>query len=369
MITLYKKDTAGKIRGWDIEQTLDCYSTRDYLENGKVKEWVHTKCKGKNIGKSNVTTDIEQAELELNNLVNKKLKDGYFYTKEEALVDNSFSKMLAHPLEKYPKNLVFPYYMSNKLDGVASNPINGEMISRNGRPFTSCPHIVKALEKFALEYPDIVLCGELYSHEYHDKFDELISIIRTQKPSKKDLDLSERYLKYHVYDLYNKNDPGLDVLSRLTLLYNICEDYFKEYGIIIYEGSVTVNNQSEADSFHMSAIEAGYEGTMIRTQKCLYEPGKRSSNLLKRKDFITEEYTIVDIIEGNGAWQGKAKEVQINVKGKNVGCGIRGSFDFCKDLLQNKEKYKNTSCTVRHFGETCDGSLRFGVVVAIRDYE
>ena len=28
---------------------------------------------------------------------------------------------------------------------------------------------------------------------------------------------------------------------------------------------------------------------------------------------ITEEYKIVDIIEGNGAWQGKAKEVQIDL--------------------------------------------------------
>lgn len=366
---LYSKDSKDRLRIWEIKAEGDSYYTRDGIEGGKVKDWIGRKCIAKNIGKSNATTAEQQAISEMENKITCKLQEGYYKTKAEALNDTTFNKMLAHPLEKYIKNAVFPYYMTRKLDGVASNPIDGKMMSRNGKPFTSCPHILKELELFQKKNPNIILCGELYSHEYHDKFDQLISIIRTQKPTKEELIISEEQLQYHVYDLYNKEAPDLSLSIRMNLLEVIFKDFFKNSKCIRLEKSIKINNQKEADEFHMKAIEAGYEGSMIRTSQCLYEPGKRSSHLLKRKDFITEEYEIVDIIEGNGQWSGRAKEIKVKVKENITGTGIRGSFEFCTDLLNNKNKYIGKKATVRHFGETKDGLLRFGVVIAIRNYE
>jgi len=200
--TLYSKDNKGKLRCWSIKSEGDSYYQQSGIDGGKITEWVGVKCKAKNIGKSNQTTAEMQAISEAENKINIKLKEGYYKTKEEALNDSSFSKMLAHPLEKYNNKLTFPYWMSNKLDGVASNPINGKMMSRNGRPFSVCGHIEKELEAFHNEYPNIILCGELYSHNYKDKFDELISIIRQQKPSKQDIVLAEQELQYHIYSSF-----------------------------------------------------------------------------------------------------------------------------------------------------------------------
>jgi len=367
--TLYSKDNKGKLRCWSIKSEGDSYYQQSGIDGGKITEWVGVKCKAKNIGKSNQTTAEMQAISEAENKINIKLKEGYYKTKEEALNDSSFSKMLAHPLEKYNNKLTFPYWMSNKLDGVASNPINGKMMSRNGRPFSVCGHIEKELEAFHNEYPNIILCGELYSHNYKDKFDELISIIRQQKPSKQDIVLAEQELQYHIYDFYDKDEPNLSANDRMHQLIDIFDTWFKDNKIIIHEKSEFIINQEKADEFHMKAIENGYEGSMIRTNGGLYEPNKRSSNLLKRKDFITEEFEVIDILEGNGAWQGKAKKFILKVPGGISEAGIRGSFQFCADLLKNKSKYLNQQCTTRHFGFTKEGALRFGVVVAIRDYE
>ena len=59
------------------------------------------------------------------------------------------------------------------------------------------------------------------------------------------------------------------------------------------------------DLMYGEYTEAGYEGQMIR-QNTAYE-SKRSKNLLKRKEFITEEFEVVNVEEGNGNWSGYAK--------------------------------------------------------------
>ena len=55
----------------------------------------------------------------------------------------------------------------------------------------------------------------------------------------------------------------------------------------------------------VNILEAGYEGQMIR-KDAPYEC-KRSKNLLKRKEFITEEFKVVKVVEGQGAWTGYVK--------------------------------------------------------------
>lgn len=367
--TLYSKDSKGKVRQWRIYSEGDSYYQSSGTIDGKQTEFVGVKCKAKNLGKANQTTAEQQAISEAQNKVTGKLKEGYYYTQKEAENSLIFEKMLAHPLEKYAKKVTFPYWMSNKLDGVASNPIGNKMISRNGRPFFVCAHIEKTLEKFYSKNPNIIFCGELYSHSYKDKFDALISIIRQQKPSKEDIKLAEDKLQYHIYDFYDKDRPNLTTRERMFALEDIFKMFFKNSKILIHEKSKLIENQEQADEFHMNAIQNGYEGSMIRLDDSLYEPGKRSSGLLKRKDFYTEEFKIIDILEGNGAWQGKAKKVLVDVNGVESECGIRGSFEFCEDLLKNKNKYLNAQSTVRHFGKTKDGLLRMGVVIAIRNYE
>ena len=78
--------------------------------------------------------------------------------------------------------------------------------------------------------------------------------------------------------------------------------------------------------------EAGYEGQMVR-QNTAYEC-KRSKNLLKRKEFITEEFEVVNVEEGNGNWSGYAKRFVLKMSnGTTFSSGIRGSQAKLKELL------------------------------------
>ena len=89
---------------------------------------------------------------------------------------------------------------------------------------------------------------------------------------------------------------------------------------------------------------------------------KRSKNLLKRKEFITEEFSVVDVIEGSGAWAGYAKRFILSLPdGREFGSGVRGNQAQLKALLESTEK--PTWVTCRYFELTPDGVPRFPVVI------
>ncbi len=93
-----------------------------------------------------------------------------------------------------------------------------------------------------------------------------------------------------------------------------------------------------------------------------YEAGKRSKNLLKRKEFMDDEFQLVRIEEGNGNWQGYAKRAVIRLPdGRECGAGIKGNQDFTRQLLADASRY--THAMVRYFTLTPDGVPRFPVVV------
>ena len=105
---------------------------------------------------------------------------------------------------------------------------------------------------------------------------------------------------------------------------------------------------------------AGYEGQMIR-QNTPYE-FKRTKNLLKRKEFITEEYRVVEVQEGNGNWAGYAKRFILELAdGTQFSSGVRGSQDKLAQLLQDRDTI--TWATCRYFELSNDGVPRFPVVI------
>ena len=106
--------------------------------------------------------------------------------------------------------------------------------------------------------------------------------------------------------------------------------------------------------------QSGYEGQMVR-QDTPYEC-KRSKNLLKRKEFITEEYTVVRVEEGQGNWSGYAKKfVLVLENGTQFSSGVRGSQAQLKALWESTEK--PTWVTCRYFELSNDGIPRFPVVI------
>ncbi len=100
---------------------------------------------------------------------------------------------------------------------------------------------------------------------------------------------------------------------------------------------------------------------MIRIEGSEYQK-KRSKFLLKRKEFITEEYKVIGVEEGLGNWSGAVKRFKlIDSGGNHFSAGVRGSFNELAQLLEC-DVYPEW-CTLRYFELTPDGIPRFPVVI------
>ena len=119
-------------------------------------------------------------------------------------------------------------------------------------------------------------------------------------------------------------------------------------------------HQEALDELYSTYTEDGYEGQMVRNDTP-YEH-KRSKNLLKRKEFITEEFNVVEVMEGLGNWAGYAKHFRLELgDGREFKSGVRGNYAILKELLE--QEVKPTWVTCRYFELTPDGIPRFPVVI------
>ena len=354
---LYKRDNNGNVRVWQMELGWDSddiagHRSHTGIKNGAVvtSEWKMTK--PKNVGRSNATTAREQAEAEIAALYVQRLDRGYF--EDIANIDNfdKFKPMLAVNYENVSidfENEVV--YTQPKLDGIRCLARKDGLWSRQGKPIVSCPHIVDSLKVFFDKYPGAVLDGELYNHELKDDFNKITSLVRKSKLKDEDYEESARLVEYHIYDCYMDADFG----DRYTFLIDMG---FQEP--VVHVKTRIVNNQETLDSLYGAWIEDGYEGQMVRLNK-EYQ-NKRSKFLLKRKEFITEEFKVISIEEGQGNWSGYIKRFILEMPNGTVcGAGVRGNQDTMKQLFESNDK--PDWATVRYFNLTPDGVPRFPVVV------
>lgn len=369
---LYKIDSKGKLRVYYIEQDKEKYRMVTGIYEGKEVRSKWTVAKPKNVGKSNATNGISQARVEAYARYTKKEASGYFSSKQDALNNpdgNFFEVMLATEVDKViAKYKVWPQIADPKLDGmrmaagvkVIMTDTGLKAISRKGKEILTAGHILEELKEFFVDNPNVVLDGELYNHEYKEDFNTLMSVARQMKPTEDDLKLARKKLQFHVYDCYHYDDIKMSALDRKTWLQGNLP--FNEY-VKLVEFKIILN-QEELDAIKEQNLIDGYEGTITRGYDSVYE-NKRSRWLLKHKDFITEEFKVVDILAGKGNRSGIAGTVEIMKENKKVGCGIKGSHEYAANLLKNKDNYIGKLATVRHFGETPDGSLRFPVCIDI----
>jgi DNA ligase 1 len=363
--TLYTCDSKGRIRVWEIYAAGAAYYTRGGLQDGKLTDWVGKTCVGKNLGKTNATTAAEQALNERDNLIARKLKDNHFYTPAEALTNKQFRPMLAH--ETKLDKIVYPIYISPKLDGMRCNITLDKRQSRNGRDIMTVDHISTALHPVFQEFQGY-LDGELYNHALKDNFETLISICKQQKPTTEDIARAVAHLQYHIYDLYLPDQPNASFTDRYAMLKRLLEKYQPAHVQLVE--AVLVHNKAELLAQHSIYLNLGYEGSILRVPKSGYKVDQRSKDLLKLKIWQEDEFILRDVLEGSGAWAGKAKKVVVELPNKaTCEAGIRGDFTYAENLLKNKEDLLGKKVTVRYFELTTDNKLRFGTMKTVRDYE
>lgn len=347
--TLYKYTNTGNIQEWTIIVKGNTFYTIEGIQHGKLTESKPTICQGKNLGRSNETSPNQQALQEAQSKWQKKIDKGY----NEALSAEKkfFEPMLAHEREKYEK-LFFtvPTYVQPKLDGVRCILKDGKLTTRNGKQIISCPH---------LEIKGYFLDGELYNHDLKADFDKIISLTRKTKPTAEDLNESVNKIQFWYYD-----QPGENVFS---IRYN---SITVDQEDIMYQAVPTfqVFSFQEIEEYHEKFLSLGYEGTMIRLDLGPYE-NKRSKQLLKYKNFKDDEFLILDVIEGEGNRSGMAgKLICMLPNKKEVGVSMTGTQEFMIQVLKDKNDIIGLKATVKFFGETKDGSLRFPTLKNINNY-
>jgi len=402
----YTTDSKGRVRQWHCwagqKDGVNGIFYTDGLVNMsekddfKLKEPTFKEAKEKNVGKTNYLSPKAQAIKMVEQEVGKKDRKNYFKTIQEAKDNKLWLPMLCPAgmvwsEYKTKPHVVFPVLASNKLDGARCNILIHKgaihLQTRSGKQWLNFEHLRKdpAIVEFMKDYPNIILDGEVYNHEYKDSFEELMSVFRKTKPTDADRETSERVARYHIYDVYDKNNPDLNAFQRQQLLLGIIEEYFQECKYIVPEFSKVVKTEEEFDTFHEEALAEGYEGTILRIIDGPYDVDKRSKNLLKRKEKFDAEFRITDIVEGKGTNKGIASTIYIDL-GENAGMNANHkaslvacvqdagmakgwNHEKCKDLLDNRDKYIGKMATIEYFEITAHGKLRFPKFKTVRDYE
>ena len=358
--TLYKRDTTGKIRSWTAQVSKNgsqgSWRVITGILDGKmvVSEWRLSE--PKNVGKKNETTGYIQALAESNAELKKKTETGYFLDIDD--IDNfaKFKPMLANDYAKLKKPVEFPVISQPKLDGIRCIARVDGLWTRTGKPITSVPHVWEYLEdNFFRQYPDIILDGELYNHELKDDFNTITSIVRKAKHTPEDIAKSKALVQYHIYDCYDPFVPEWGLGNRRKFLYRksglrIGSEYIQLVPNHLCE------SVEDLDDTYSGYVSVGYEGQMVRIEDSEYQ-NKRSKNLLKRKEFITEEFDVVAVEEGQGNWSGCVKRFKFD----GFDAGVRGTQAEMGDLLASG--LTPTWATVRYFELTPDGVPRFPVVI------
>lgn len=354
--TLYKKNVQGKIEQWKISvEYVMHYLVRIKQVYGEVggkqikKEYPVTK--GKNIGKKNETSVEQQARSEAKSKWQKKLDSGYVKSlaaakagKVDKSIKGGIPTMNAHRWQKYKNKVEYPVLVQPKIDDERCTATykNGKFTlwTRARKQWTSCPHIIKALEENfkGEDLRAFTIDGGLYRHrpKVPTAFEELQSAVRTKKPSKASAKVS--FYMYDVLDSKNtvKAHIRLRILKRM-FLFNVNEK------LKIIQSKIC-NNEKEVEAYFKKCVKAGYEGIMIRDPKATYHH-KRTKALLKYKKMKDAEFKII------GVEAGKDKTVMficIDSKGATFSATMSGDKDENQKYLKNHKLWQNKKLTVQY---------------------
>lgn len=346
--TLYKLDSVGRLRTWAMELEGGQYRTLSGLANGKqaISAWTTAIPKSKD-------TPEAQALFEVEAQYAHQLAREYHETADTVNQPKMIEPMLAKTYSGWPGK----GYSQPKLDGMRCLMTAKGMFTREGQPITAVPHLFQEASKLFAENPDLILDGELYNHMLREDFPKLMSICRKVTPNAEELKKA-LVVQYHVYDLVDRTKK---FEARWNLYSSLLEKLSSDF--IIPVVSVYCDSRELADGHYGSVISYGYEGGIYRLDE-VYELGRRSKFLLKRKEFLTEEFPVVKIEEGRGNWAGAAKRFTLrNRGGSEFGAGTRGSYATLKKLLEEGQPGPAAEATLRFFERTPDGVPRFPVVI------
>lgn len=435
---LYAQDKNGKIKVWTAAVLRSSSAgsggivasriTHGYM-NGK-QQVAYRRCEaGKNIGRSNETTPLEQCISETRRKwTDKKEKEAYTETKPaycgegygdisgndfgDGIDDDDdgvahgrpFLPMLAQTFDpadlaaaaaaagggnKRKKLIKFPCFVQPKLDGLRcvsyvirnSNDNEVALQSRTGAFFTGLPHIADALRPYLSQHPNIVIDGELYTDQM--PFEELAGLIKKKKITSADVERLKK-VKYHVYDIYDHKNHDMPYSERIGLLASavrrcgcvandtstasarVLRSDTEAAAVVVLVRTEKIAVLSEFRRLFAEFVEAGYEGIMLRNAAGVYRANYRSNDLQKYKEFIEDEYRIIGYTQGEGRDAGAVIWLCETADGKDFTVRPRGTMEQRRTWFNDGDSYIGKNLTVIYQELTEEGKPRFPVGKAVR---
>lgn len=265
----------------------------------------------------------EQYTLQFNSETKKFLDKGYVevekhpkeYTLDELqaifgeVKTNQYGVIkpqLAKQADKVTNPKIFDkeWLISRKLDGVKALFYykNGEIhtASRGGEDYDAATTHLREyppLINFFKANPTIILDGELF---VRGKTLQQISGAARMEKNAYDCD----WLQYWIYDCYDTANPNMIAEDRYKFLIN---ELNHKFGILVYcsivddtlEDSIRileheyVSGWDNMKALHDKWVAEGFEGAVITDPSKPYKVGSRCNNLIKIKQYKSEDFTVV----------------------------------------------------------------------------
>jgi ATP-dependent DNA ligase len=374
--------------------------------DGKKQLTIREYTEGKNIGKKNETTPLQQCIAETKRKwTDKHEKESYQETTPDQVTQTQtqtqtqepstqeheptkkYFPMLAHTFEPATatakkNNITFPCFTQPKLDGLRCimyrDPVTNALHcqSRTGSYFDTMEHVKASLAPIFTKYPTIVFDGELYTTEI--PFEELAGLIKKKKLTPNDKERL-RAIQYHIYDIVDETKPfeerhamirkifAQNAASRMASphAHATASDHMPQFICLVptTEAKTPAEFRAQFGEF----IEAGYEGIMLRNKKGMYRCNYRSHDLQKYKEFLEDEFPIVGFTQGDGRDKGTIIWICVTKEGKEFSVRPRGSMEHRRKLFETGEKYVGKKLTIIYQELTEEGKPRFPVGKDVRD--
>lgn len=239
--------------------------------------------------------------------------------------------------------------MSEKLDGVRAVVWDGRLWSRTGKPF----HAPKQVRDILVPFNG--LDGELYAGR--GQFHTVTSIVRKKEPDA----VAWGAIKFKAFGIIDPVSKEYYHASGVRAVNNAFIETVQQYPVF---------DTAAAVDFAADIIEQGGEGAIVRSMGDIpYRAGKRVGELLKLKQFIDGEATIVGHSAGRGKYAGLVGALVCELPDGtqfNVGSGMT---DKQRASPHQYGLLTGAVITYRCMKLTPAGVPREPRLIAIRDYE
>ena len=235
------------------------------------------------------------------------------------------------------------YWVSEKYDGVRAYWDGAQLWTRQG-------HRIHAPTWFTAGWPAQPLDGELWAGR--GRFTAASSAVARDTPD----DGAWRELRYMVFDL--PTHPG-HFDQRLGDLQRLLAAHPSRWLQAVPQHKVV--NEAALQTLLRNTVRQGGEGLMLHRGASLYR-GERNDDLLKLKQHLDAEATVIGHLPGKGKYQGLLGALRVQTPQGltfNLGSGLRDADRASPPPLGSQVTY-------RYLGLHADGAPRFASFVRVR---